>query len=98
MRDDPRLTESISSRVLLLVSGTRKNVNTHDTAEKTAKKIKAPSCVFFTRGGVISPMIKLLNQLDTTEIATPLERRELENISEGIAQGTGPHVRPKMII
>ena len=43
-------------------------------------------------------MIKLLNQFEHVESATPLARRDDGNISEGIAQGTGPQLAPKLNI
>jgi hypothetical protein len=43
-------------------------------------------------------IIKLLNQFEQVERATPLARREEGKISEGKAHGTGPHDAPKEII
>jgi hypothetical protein len=41
-------------------------------------------------------MMKLLNQLEQVDRATPLALREDGKISDGIAQGTGPQVAPKL--
>lgn len=43
----------------------------------------------------MSPMMKLLSQLEAVERPTPLARREEGKISAGMAQGTGPHEAPK---
>ena len=48
--------------------------------------------------GVISPIMKLLNQFEHVERATPFARRLEGNISDGIAQGTGPQDAPKEIM
>ena len=39
--------------------------------------------------------MKLLNQLEHVDKATPFARRDDGKISDGIAHGTGPHVAPK---
>jgi hypothetical protein len=39
-------------------------------------------------------MMKLLNQFEHVESATPFALRELGNISDGMAHGTGPQVAP----
>lgn len=41
-------------------------------------------------------MTKLLNQFEHVDSATPFARKEDGKISEGIAQGTGPQVAPKL--
>ena len=41
-------------------------------------------------------MIKLFNQFEHVDSATPFARRLDGKISEGIAQGTGPQVLPKL--
>lgn len=43
-------------------------------------------------------MMKLLNQLEHVDNATPFARREDGNTSEGIPHGTGPQVAPKLNI
>lgn len=40
--------------------------------------------------------MKLLNQFEQVDSATPFARKEDGKISEGIAQGTGPQVAPKL--
>ena len=44
-----------------MVSGTKKKVHTKARVQKTAKKVYAPKPVFWTRGGVIRPMMKLFS-------------------------------------
>ena len=55
-----------------------------------------PNPVLITRGGVMRPMMKLLSQFEQVANATPFALREDGNISEGTAQGTGPHEAPKL--
>lgn len=41
-------------------------------------------------------MMKLLNQLEHVDSATPFALRLLGKISDGMAHGTGPQVAPKL--
>lgn len=41
--------------------------------------------VFWTKGGVIRPMMKLFSQFEHVDSATPFARRLLGKISDGIA-------------
>lgn len=43
-------------------------------------------------------MMKLFNQLEHVDKATPFARRLDGNISDGIAHGTGPQDAPKLSI
>ena len=43
-------------------------------------------------------MMKLFSQLEHVDRATPLARSEDGKISDGIAQGMGPHVAPNEIM
>jgi len=58
----------MSSSDLPAVSGTRKNVKMKARRQKTAKKTYAPAPVFWMRGGVTKPMMKLLNQLEQVDL------------------------------
>lgn len=61
-----------------------------DSKQKTAENVYAPEPVFCTNGGVITPMMKLESQFEEADSETPFARKLDGNISDGIAQGTGP--------